>query len=683
MLVPRKLDDQSFEQILQEAEGRLPWLCPAWTDHNAHDPGITLLELMAWYKEMQQYHMDQTTPALQKKMLKLLGVTPAAGQPATLAIQVGEEEKGWPALSRLVTPQEVVCELLEPIPAQRARLEQVNILAEDGTHDVSGLLTGGMTVQPFAFGGQRGTALRLGFRRLPEQGLRLWFQVAPPEGVARNPFGPWSQAPRTIRWVAEGLGPVEPAEDQTWALSQSGFVELPVLPEWQAGGQGLWWLRLELEEGGCEEQVRLSGLAANRYRAAQQQTWAASHWFTVEPAAGQQVLLEDALAQVAQVAVFLRQAKGWQQILPQGESYGPAGRWLQVDAAGARAEGPNLLVVCLDPIRSQDLLLDAKGRPGETLHLNLQGQRALAQHLSLWCDTLEEDGEIRPAAWRCVDDLYQYGPRDRVFTYDPIRETIAFGDGLHGAIPQGGQGAVLVAGLVLSLGSQGNLPAQAGLYFADDGTGVQNGAATGGQDPETPRQAGARLRRMISQTEKCVAAGDYERRAKATPGLRVAAAKALPGYDPARPGRQPAVVTVVVIPASEEALPRPDERFLSAVARQLEEGRPLCIRTQVTGPCYVEYSLSLRLLAGREVTEEQVRRWLWQQAGPLQAGIGRPLRKDDLAAVLQKLPGLWQVQQIDLGSLHPRCYRTAAGDLELPPDGVPWLGRLQIEWERM
>ena len=243
-------------------------------------------------------------------MLELLGVTPAAGQPATLAIQVGEEEKGWPALSRLVTPQEVVCELLEPIPAQRARLEQVNILAEDGTHDVSGLLTGGMTVQPFAFGGQRGTALRLGFRRLPEQGLRLWFQVAPPEGVARNPFGPWSQAPRTIRWVAEGLGPVEPAEDQTWALSQSGFVELPVLPEWQAGDQGLWWLRLELEEGGCEEQVRLSGLAANRYRAAQQQTWAASHWFTVEPAAGQQVLLEDALAQVAQVAVFLRQAQG-------------------------------------------------------------------------------------------------------------------------------------------------------------------------------------------------------------------------------------------------------------------------------------------------------------------------------------------------------------------------------------
>ena len=47
-----------------------------WTDHNAHDPGITLLELMAWYKEMQQYQMDQMTPAVQRKLLELLDCSP-------------------------------------------------------------------------------------------------------------------------------------------------------------------------------------------------------------------------------------------------------------------------------------------------------------------------------------------------------------------------------------------------------------------------------------------------------------------------------------------------------------------------------------------------------------------------------------------------------------------------------
>ena len=43
MLNARNLDDQTYEQIVRTAEGRLPWLCPAWTDHNAHDPGITIL----------------------------------------------------------------------------------------------------------------------------------------------------------------------------------------------------------------------------------------------------------------------------------------------------------------------------------------------------------------------------------------------------------------------------------------------------------------------------------------------------------------------------------------------------------------------------------------------------------------------------------------------------------------
>ena len=76
MLKARNLDDQTYEEIVQAAEGRLPWLCPAWTDHNAHDPGITVLELMAWYKELQQYQMNQFTDGLKWKLLKLAGISP-------------------------------------------------------------------------------------------------------------------------------------------------------------------------------------------------------------------------------------------------------------------------------------------------------------------------------------------------------------------------------------------------------------------------------------------------------------------------------------------------------------------------------------------------------------------------------------------------------------------------------
>ena len=75
MLLSRNLDDQPFEDIVREAEGRLPWLCPVWTDHNAHDPGITIMELMAWFKESQQYEMNRIGPE-QKAYLRSLKIKP-------------------------------------------------------------------------------------------------------------------------------------------------------------------------------------------------------------------------------------------------------------------------------------------------------------------------------------------------------------------------------------------------------------------------------------------------------------------------------------------------------------------------------------------------------------------------------------------------------------------------------
>ena len=100
MLRARNLDDQTYEEIVTTAEGRLPWLCPVWTDHNAHDPGITILELMAWYKEMQQYHMNQVTDPLRRKLLKLAGITlrpaaPARCGSATLRTSISARRSSW------------------------------------------------------------------------------------------------------------------------------------------------------------------------------------------------------------------------------------------------------------------------------------------------------------------------------------------------------------------------------------------------------------------------------------------------------------------------------------------------------------------------------------------------------------------------------------------------------------
>ena len=684
MLRTRKLDDQSFDEIVEQAKGRLPWLCPVWTDHNAHDPGITLLELMAWYKELQQFHMDQLTPDIQRKLLELAGIRLEMERAATCALEIETDAPSHLSLSRLTNEQEVVFELAEPIPSVRPVLQEVLIRQGRKKEDISPLIHGGPAFHPFSFGEREDSELCLGFDRLPESSLRLWFDVAPASGPARNPCDADSRPPRVLSWHMDGVGNVEPVSDETWALSWSGYVTLPVPKRWRKGEKGLYWLTLSQIDPGCEEKVRLQGLSERRYQALQQESRARKYGFLVQDAPTQQVVVETAQALEAELAVFLRTPDGWEQTDQYIALKRPEGRLLEVDARGSAQDGAeNLLVVCLDPVRVRDLLFEAKGLPEEQIDLNLGGQRVLPDHLTLMCMTLERDGAVRPAVWRRVDDLSSCGPRDRAFVYDPVRETITFGDGAHGSVVSPGSGAIMVIEMILSRCGGGNVPENAELVFDDEVEPVWNHAAIGGQDRETMEQARGRLIRRLNHTVKCLSAADFEQRAMETPGLRIAGAKALPGYDSSTGGNsyRSAFVTVVTLPAAEDdPRPMPDQQFLDAVRRQLERYRPICVEVRVSQPQYVPLKVTAQLLVTASADKETVRKALEEWLAPRAEAIGSLVRRDDGAALLQKLPGVLQVRRLELRGTDQRSRQSSGGDLIIPPDGLPSLGETVIEF---
>lgn len=676
MLNKRNLDDQTYESIVEAAKSRLPWLCPEWTDYNAHDPGITVLELMAWYKEMQQYQMNQFTPALKERLLKLAGVRRRPASPARCAVALEEEGPARLALSRLATPEGIPFELEDPVPLLRPRIRRVRA---GGVELWEMLQAGGLTFQPFA--SAREPELQVGLDRLGAGALRLWFQVEEPSSPRRNPFLRPGQHPRSLSWTL-GETPVQPLEDQTHSLSQSGFVVLPLPPSSALDKDGLCWLTVRQTDPGCEETVRLSGLSVSRWRAVQRETWARSHALSAPAEEGWTVLLPDALARDGELAVFLRTGGGWTQTAAYTARRGEEGLTLTLDAREALVDGAaNVLAVCLDPARAPGLLLDSSGLPGQTAELRLEGRSALPEPFALLCETLDTDGAVRLLPWTRADDLYAAGPRDRVFVYDPVRETLTFGDGLHGAVPRRGEGAILVTDLALSWCEGGNIPASAGLRFREDGRPADNTAAQGGRGRETADQAAARFLRELEHTEKCASAADYERLALTTPGLRVGAAKALPGYDPDEPTgvTHTPTVTVVVAPASDRPRPLPDGRFLAEAARRLEERRPICTQVKVVAPVYVPIRASVRLRGRDTVTEAAVRALLEEYLSPRGAGIGGPVRPGEAAALLQALPGVLQVKGVDLRALGTGCYQNAAGDIQLPRLAIPCLDGLELD----
>ena len=682
MLLSRNLDDQRFEEIVREAEGRLPWICPVWTDHNSHDPGITILELMAWFKETQQYEINRVGPETARKLLELTGIRLHPESAAEVAIEIPEDSAGRALYAPLETPEGVAFELMEEIPEKRSALVRALIARPGGkeTVDVTGMLYDNSVIQPFEFGGERGCSLLLDLSDRPKDALRIWFRIEEPEGAPRNEPDADTELPRTLVWELPGAGQVTPLLDETLALSRSGSVTLPSPESWAPQADGSFRVKLWQKEAGCEERVRFNTLSVSRYRAIQTESRARTYRFTAKPGKRHSEDVRSAQARNAEIAVFLRTDKGWEQVSDYRLQRGKDGIRVTLNAATAANDGhENLLVACLDPVRLHDLLFDASGRPGESFRLNLGGKRILTEHLTLMCQTLCEDGVVRPAPWRCVDDLSVCGPRDCVFVFDSKRELISVGDGAHGALIVPDSGAVMITEELVSLCGEGNIPANAQLCFTEDGTAVNNAAAHGGREAETLAEGRGRLLRRLKETRKCVSEKDYEYHALHTPGLRVAGARALPGFDVRKKHQKiPACVSVAVLPAGDDETPVPDRRFLDAVSRQLERCRNICIRTEAIPVRYAKMSADVCLRGGQGFRKEIVEEALKKYFAPSGARIGAPADRDELTAVLQKLPGVLQVDSVEFRGLDQNSYQTTAGDLTVMPDTILHLVRAEV-----
>ena len=74
MIPTIRLDNDTFQEIFEKARKRIPLLFPEWTNFNDNDSGIALLELFAWLKEAQDFHLDQIGLKNEAVYLKLLGL---------------------------------------------------------------------------------------------------------------------------------------------------------------------------------------------------------------------------------------------------------------------------------------------------------------------------------------------------------------------------------------------------------------------------------------------------------------------------------------------------------------------------------------------------------------------------------------------------------------------------------
>jgi len=66
------LDTRRFDDLVGEMRAMIPLLAPEWTNHNLSDPGITLLELLAWVSEANLYRANRIPARTLANFISLL-----------------------------------------------------------------------------------------------------------------------------------------------------------------------------------------------------------------------------------------------------------------------------------------------------------------------------------------------------------------------------------------------------------------------------------------------------------------------------------------------------------------------------------------------------------------------------------------------------------------------------------
>lgn len=619
------LFQRRFDDLVEIGRARLPALAPEWTDHNLHDPGITLMELLAWVAEAQLYSLSRLGRNQRVAYAALLGVGDKGTQGATGMIWPHRDPQS-PArtsartavisqdteihLTDSAEPTFRPTETLLWVPGQIEKLETFSATGLCTDHTAAnergstpfkplGDRTGASEVLALTFTCRDRQGL-FGYVRDKNRGARwpIGVLVAPPSaGVAascdRAKCSPLSATLRT----ADALTELKIAHDPTHGLLSTGvlLLDLDNVP----GSPQTFILELSCP-GGFSRPPELLRIEPN----------------------------------------VLPIQQGWKI---NGEAH------------------------------------ESNGAPDWSFKLNERGLRFAAGKEPVEVE-LAEPAVV--SQWKRTVSLADCGPDENVFQMETKTGEITFGNGVNGRIPPANSTALVTYSV--SDGVRGGVARNRQWIVGGFAVtfGVNLDPMVGGLDPANWIQQRGQARRLAREQHALVSSDDITAAALALPLLEVGRVWIRrPKLGAARTG----VVTLVAMRkrsgGKEPEAPPETPQWLGAIRRALAPRLPLGSRLVVVAPQYVEFAIEavVECLRGADpaAVKEEIAGALQQRLALVDWGQittqrrpGVPLTVRDVKAWLRVVPGVKSVKELRL--------RLASGKtaeiVQVPRGGLPrWI----------
>lgn len=621
------LDDRRFQDLVDDAKRRIQIQCPAWTDHNVSDPGITLVEVFAWMTDQLLHRLNQVPDRMYVKFLELLGVRlepPAAArapvtfwlskpQPDPVVIPVGTEV----STVRTEAAAAISFSVVEELTIVPCELSQVAAVTASGKiRELTEALRFKETFLCFDETPQPGDALLIGLSSaVPSCAITLRFDCTVAEGRGVDPRDPplvWEAMDPSSEggWTA-----CDVESDQTGGLNRTGDVRLHVPKSHVAvplGKMRAGWLRCRVVAPRDERQRRYVQSPTIR-------------GLTASTVGG--------TALAVNAAVFENEALGISDGTP-GQRFRLVQHPVVID-------------------RTEDVL-------------DMVVQVATADG---WED------------WQRVDSFVDSRPGDRHFLLEEVDGVVAFGPAVrepdgsltcYGATPAAGA-AVRARSYRSGGGMQGNVAAGAIKMTKSSipliGKVANRHPAEGGREGESLDSAKVRGPMQLRGT-RAVAARDYEHQARRAAPDDIARVKCLPA---GTGGPDAGHVLVLVVPhvADDDKGTPPFNRLrelnrslVQCIEEHLDERRTVGALVLVEPPLYTGIAVEARIHAAENVDarvlSDEALRALYRYFHPIRGGpdgdgwpFGRPVLKGEVFAVLQRVSGVDLVEDVQLYESNP------------------------------
>lgn len=658
MLPIEKQEIQDFDEILNYVKGKIDDIYPDWSNYNAADSGITLLELFVYMNEMQQFHAQQIGPAHVMAFLHLLGVRRRGFVPAMMYAKIMKKSKNNFFLKGTKA-------LAGPVVFEAG--ETVYIEPED-------LFTKVHTKMFYPFGKTPETIAHYDILLNHEmkRGIihALYFDLFDEYAVMRNPIDKKNFIPlvelQLKYYDGDSFKYCKIVEDTTFGLLQTGVIKF-CIEGYMEKIKGAYCLRLEVK-GEYDTAPLLKGIYCNMIHMNQMDTKIEYKEYVIlkDRKNFYEVILDTYYGLYGVTRIYKKEKEGYRRINNYSDYIYDEKRHFVFASDSVEGDASQITLCVVSAKEKEDFYnLSYMGDGSINQQFYLPDKMVICDAFALWVE--ETEGYF--TKWDPIEDFMMAESGQRCYILQETEGILQFGNKEFGRCPKG---RIEVIGYATCAGEKGNIQRGKKLITGTGEILYNEESAFGGRQPENTDDCIKNLNKHLGNHDRAVSNGDYERIIKDTPGLRIRSVKVFAS------DTQKNCLEAVFIPYSNGDRILRGDAYNKNIMRYLENKRLLGTKIQINRPEYIGILLYLEIMVKSHYTraqkeiEESIRKYFDDNMD-----FGKTIVYSKLYAYIEAMPQAVKICELTLHSKKRGITRAENNDIIIPFQGIAYLKELK------